>query len=114
MGYSRESFYRFKQLYEEGGEQALKDLPKNKRLPKNRVSAAVEKAVTEFAIEQPAYGQQWVSNELKKWGIFVSSGGVRSIWMRHDLETFSKRTESLGSQSGSGRTNFNRGSGGRN
>jgi hypothetical protein len=31
------------------------------------------------------------SNELKKKGIFVSPGGVRSIWLRHDLETFQKR-----------------------
>jgi len=47
----------------------------------------VEKAVSVFALEKPAHGQLRVSNELKKQGIFVSPAGVRSIWVRHDLET---------------------------
>lgn len=36
-----------------------------------------------------------VSNELKKEGIFVSPGGVRSIWLRHDLATFKGRLKAL-------------------
>lgn len=48
-----------------------------------------------FALEQPAYGQLRVSNELKKRGVFISSGGVRSIWQRNDLETFKKRLAAL-------------------
>jgi hypothetical protein len=36
-----------------------------------------------------------VSNELKKRGNFVSPGGVRSIWLRHNLETFKKRLKTL-------------------
>ncbi len=35
-----------------------------------------------MAIEYPAYGQLRVSNELKKDGILVSTGGIRSIWLR--------------------------------
>jgi len=51
----------------------------------------VESAVLDFAFEQSTYGQLRVSNELRKRGVFVSPGGVLSIWLRHDLTTFKGR-----------------------
>ncbi|APC91430.1 Mobile element protein [Francisella sp. MA067296] len=48
-----------------------------------------------MAYEYPAYGQHRVSNELAKQGILVSGSGVRSIWLRHDLENFKKRLIAL-------------------
>jgi hypothetical protein len=98
LGYSRDSFYRFKELYDEYGEAGLQEISRKKPNPQNRVDPTIEEAVVALATEYPAYGQVRVSNELKKRGLFVSPGGVRSIWLRHELSNFKLRLKALEKQ----------------
>lgn len=78
-----------------GGEAALIEISRRKPNHKNRVDPEIEKQVILIAYDYPAYGQQRASNELAKRGVTISPGGVRSIWLRNDLETFKKRLKAL-------------------
>ena len=95
MGFSRDTFYRYQELVQDGDVDSL--INRSRRTPnlKNRVDETVEKAVLDYALEQPAHGQHRTSNELRKKGVFVSGSGVRSIWLRHNVESFKKRLAAL-------------------
>ncbi|HGF7147938.1 TPA: IS481-like element ISVvu4 family transposase, partial [Vibrio cholerae] len=90
--------YRYQELVETGGIDAL--INRSRRAPnlKNRVDSETEQAVIKYAIDFPARGQVRTSNELRKLGVFISPSGVRSIWLRNDLENFKKRLIALEKQ----------------
>lgn len=95
MGVSRDTFYRVKEARDTGGMEALLNKDRHVANLKNRVDEVTEKAILAFAIENPAAGQVRVSNELRKRGVLVSPTGVRSVWLRHHLQTFRHRLAAL-------------------
>ena len=95
MGFSRDTFYRYKKAYEEGGVEALIEKSRRKPNLKNRTDELTEKTLIELSLEYPAYGQVRISNELRKKGLELSPAGVRCVWLRHNLENLSKRLKAL-------------------
>jgi len=92
---SRQHYYDIKQAIEEDGIEALVEKSRCKSRIGNRVSPEVEKSILDYCLEYPTHGQVRVSNELRQDGVIVSSGGVRGVWLRHDLATKGLRLKRL-------------------
>ena len=96
MGYSRDSFYRFKELYDSGGELALQELTRRKPILKNRTPPEVEAIIVELSLDRPAYGQIRIANELRKLGHSISPAlAFAGSGSATDLETMKKRLKAL-------------------
>lgn len=96
LGVSRQHFYDIKSALREEGIEGL--LEKSRKKPRigNRVSEIVEQKVLDYALQFPTHGQVRVANELlKHHGVEISAGGVRGIWMRHEIQTKSLRLKRL-------------------
>ncbi len=95
LGVSRQHYYDIKKALEEEGIEGLLEKARNKPRIANRVVPEIEERVLAYSLEHPTHGQARVSNELKKEGIVISPGGVRSIWLRHKLENRKLRLRRL-------------------
>jgi transposase InsO family protein len=95
LGVSRQHFYDIKGAIEEDGIEALLEKSRNKPRFANRIAPEVEAKILEYCLEYPTHGQVRVSNELKKKGVMVSSGGIRGMWLRVELNTKALRLKRL-------------------
>jgi transposase InsO family protein len=95
LGVSRQHYYDIKEAIEEEGLEGL--LEKSRRAPRvgNRVPLEIEEKVLEYSLQRPTHGQVRTANELRKQGVVISAGGVRSIWLRHKLQVKSLRLKRL-------------------
>jgi hypothetical protein len=98
MGYSRDSVYRFKEVYDKGGEAAPQEISRRRPLLKNRVDPVIEEAVGRpgAAGLRPGAHRHEVP---RRHALAVSPQGSHSIWLRHDLETMTKRLKALEAKS---------------
>jgi len=92
MGYSRQQFYEIRRNLQTYGADGLIDrLPGAKGPHSNRVAAGIEAAILDHALAHPCHGATRVEQELRLKGLQFSSGGVRGVWMRHNLLTKHER-----------------------
>jgi transposase InsO family protein len=95
LGISRQHYYDIRTAIEEEGLQGL--LEKSRRAPRpgNRVASHIEQAILDYSLELPTHGHVRVANELNRKGIIISAGGVRSVWLRHNLQLKGLRLKRL-------------------
>jgi transposase InsO family protein len=95
LGISRQHYYDLKTTLEQEGLDGL--LEKSRTAPRlrNRVPESIEEKILAYSLEQPTQGQVRVANELKKLGVVISPGGIRSVWLRHKLEKKHQRLNRL-------------------
>ena len=86
MGYSRDRFYRFKELYEAGAQEPGATRDRGRQIVRPRAARHLAKS---------AYAQR-----IRRRGLMVSRASVRCVWQRHDLETMNKRLQALEARSG--------------
>jgi transposase InsO family protein len=92
MGYSRQQFYEIRRNFQTfGADGLLSRTPGAKGPHPNRVAVEIETAILDHALAHPCHGATRVEQELRLKGIQVSAGGVRGVWMRHDLLTKHER-----------------------
>lgn len=95
LGVSRQHYYDIKGAIEQDGLEGL--LEKSRRAPRigNRLSPEIEQKILDYSLEYPTHGQKRLANQFKADGINISDGGVRGVWMRHNLLTKGARLKRL-------------------
>ena len=81
-----------RRLIKQGGKAALKKQITSNHRHKNRTDEALEKLLINFSLQNPHLGQVQVSALLKvNHGVEISANGVRSVWLRENMNTCALR-----------------------
>ena len=87
-GVSRQTIYKNKNILKEKGRAALKRTFRKDHYHKNRADINLEQRVIDFSLKNPHFGQAQVSRLFQQdYQIEISPGGVRNIWLRHEMQT---------------------------
>ena len=93
-GVSRDTIYRHRHILNQHGPQGLKRQITKDHHHKNRADRNLEKTVLEFSLDNPHLGQAQISRQMKKvYKIEISPSGVRSIWLRAQMQTTALRLQ---------------------
>lgn len=93
-GCSRETIYKNRRLLKEKDPQALKRTFRKNHHHKNRTAKKIEAVVIAFSLENPHLGQVQVSAQLRtNYQIELSPSGVRSVWLRENINTSALRVQ---------------------
>jgi len=95
LGISRQHYYDIRTAIEEEGLEGLFEKSRRAPRPGNRVASHIEQAILDYSLELPTHGHVPVANELNRKGIIISAGGVRSVWLRHNLQLKGLRLKRL-------------------
>lgn len=96
MGVSRDTFYRYRELVDEGGVDAL--INRSRRAPnlKNRTDEATEQAVVDYAVAfRHTVSTGPATSCVNRTFLSPAVVSVLSGWLPHNLENFKKRLKAL-------------------
>src|SRR6202162_5328150 len=94
MGYSRDSFYRFKELYERRRAGVAGDQPPQAN-PEEPHRAGDRRGGRRTGHRTTGLGQVRISEALKRRGLSISPAGVCCVWQLHDLTSMKHRLKAL-------------------
>lgn len=85
LNVSRQHYYNVKSRFEKYGIDGLREIIRKSPKMPNQASIETESKVINFSLENPSFGSDRISLEIKMKGIQISSNGVRQIWKRNNL-----------------------------
>lgn len=88
---SRSQFYEYKRSFQEYGFEGLIDRPPIPGPHPNEISENTKNRIIALSLENPAFGQQRIADQLALEGLAVCATTIRNIWKKAGMETKYKR-----------------------